>query len=51
MPAALAAAIGELLADAGLRRRVACAAGERARTSFDVAGTYRETERLYRAIP
>jgi L-malate glycosyltransferase len=50
-PRALAAAIGELVADADLLRRVACAAEERARSAFDVAGTYRETERLYGAIP
>jgi glycosyltransferase involved in cell wall biosynthesis len=46
-PVALAAAIGELAADADLRGRLSCAASERARAAFDVRETYRETAGLY----
>ncbi|MEV4560324.1 glycosyltransferase [Kitasatospora sp. NPDC049285] len=50
-PAALAAALGELAADPGLRERMGAAARERSK-SFDVAGAQRAIERVYtRVLP
>ncbi|MFJ5234921.1 glycosyltransferase [Kitasatospora sp. NPDC088391] len=48
-PAALAAALGELAADPGLRERMGAAARERS-GSFDVAGAQRAIERVYARV-
>jgi len=48
-PSALAAALGRLTEDEGLRERLGAAARERAK-SFDVAGAQRSIERVYERV-
>jgi len=49
-PNAMAHAIGRLLQDGELRRRLATAAQRRAREMFDPAKHAREVQRVYRKI-